>query len=243
MAQRLGADRSGDWNGMHAEPVDARARNSAPVVLVYPYGIVVDKNGRRFFDEGAGLVHETWEWFARAIHFKAAGSMAYAILDSRLFEIAEYQRAIRSELPPVRADTLAELAKLIGVDADNLVATVAAYNAACVGDLNLFDATRCDGLAAAQTLQPPKSNWARAVSVPPFLAYPLVGAVAYTFGGLATDHHARVLRDGAPIPGLFAAGEITGHFYATAPNAVSVLRAFVFGRIAGREAAENLAAR
>src|SRR5664279_745260 len=40
MAQRLGADRSGDWNGMHAEPVDARARNSAPVVLVYPYGIV-----------------------------------------------------------------------------------------------------------------------------------------------------------------------------------------------------------
>jgi tricarballylate dehydrogenase len=45
-----------------------------------------------------------------------------------------------------------------------------------------------------------------------------------------------VLRKGAPIPGLYAAGEITGHFYATAPNAVSVLRAFVFGRIAGREA-------
>ena len=73
MALRLGADRSGDWNGMHAKPVDARAKNSAPVVLVYPYGIVVDKNGHRFFDEGGGLVHETWEWFARAIHFKAPG--------------------------------------------------------------------------------------------------------------------------------------------------------------------------
>ena len=243
MATQLGADRSGDWNGMHAEPVDARARNSAPVVLVYPYGIVVDKNGHRFFDEGGGLVHETWEWFARAIHFKVPGSIAYAILDSRLFEIVNYQRAIRSELPPMSANTLVTLAKLIGVDADTLVATVAAYNAACVGDPNLFDATRCDGLAAAQTLQPPKLNWARTVSVPPFLAYPLVGAVAYTFGGLATDDHARVLRDGAPIPGLFAAGEITGHFYATAPNAVSVLRAFVFGRIAGREAAENLTAR
>jgi hypothetical protein len=36
---------------------------------------------------------------------------------------------------------------------------------------------------------------------------------------------------------------MTGHFYATAPNAVSVLRAFVFGRIAGREAVENLTAR
>ncbi len=163
MAMQLGADKSGDWNGMHCEPVDARSKNSAPVVLVYPYGIVVDKNGRRFFDEGGGLVHETWEWFARTIHFKAPGSVAYAILDSRLFNIADHQRAIRSDVPPVRADTLPELARLIGVDADNLAATVAAYNAACSGDPNRFDATQRDGLAAAHTLRPPKSNWARAI--------------------------------------------------------------------------------
>ena len=150
--------------------------------------------------------------------------------------IEGYERAIRSEVPPARADTIAGLARLIGVDADKLAATVAAYNAACTGDPEKFDATRCDGLGAAPTLKPPKSNWARAIAAPPFLAYPLVGAVAYTFGGLATDDRARVLRDGAPIPGLYAAGEITGHFYATAPNAVSVLRAFVFGRIAGLEA-------
>jgi tricarballylate dehydrogenase len=67
--------------------------------------------------------------------------------------------------------------------------------------------------------------------------------VAYTFGGLATDDHARVLRNGAAIPDLFAAGEITGNFYATAPNAVSILRAFVFGRIAGAEAVAELANR
>ncbi len=243
MATQLSADLAGDWNGMHAEPVDARSRNSAPVVLVYPYGIVIDKTGRRFFDEGGGLMHETWEWLARNIHFRTPGSIAYTVLDSRLLDIAGYQRAIRSEVAPVRADSLPELAQLIGVDANNLAATVAAYNAACVGDPTLFDATRKDGLAAARTLQPPKSNWARAIQVPPFLAYPLVGAVAYTFGGLATDERARVLRGGAPIPGLFAAGEITGHFYATAPNAVSVLRAFVFGRIAGHEAAAGLAAR
>ena len=243
MAVQLGADRSGDWNGMHAEPVDARAKNSAPVVLVYPYGIVVDKTGRRFFDEGGGLVHETWEWFARDIHFKTPGARAFAVLDRRLLAIAGYERAIRSEVPPVRADTLAELANLIGIDADNLAATVAAYNAACVGDPNTFDATRRDGLAASDALTPPKSNWARAISEPPFLAYPLVGAVAYTFGGLATDVQGRVLRGGTPIPGLHAAGEITGHFYATAPNAVSVLRAFVFGRIAGREAVADLVAR
>ncbi len=242
MAMALGASGSGDWSGMHAEPVDARSTNSAPVVLVYPYGIVVDKNGRRFFDEGGGLVHETWEWFARDMQFKTPGRMAFAILDSRLLTIDGYERAIRSEVPPARADTLAELAKLIGVDAEGLAATVAAYNAACTGDAAKFDATRCDGLKAAATLAPPKSNWARAISEPPFLAYPLVGAVAYTFGGLATDDSARVLADGAPIPGLYAAGEITGHFYVTAPNAVSVLRAFVFGRIAGLEAVSFLRA-
>jgi tricarballylate dehydrogenase len=240
MALALGAARAGDWNGMHAEPVDARAKNSAPVVLVYPYGIVVDKNGQRFFDEGGGLVHETWEWFARDMQFKTPGSIAFAILDSRLLAIEGYERAIRSEVPPARADTLVQLARLIGVDTDNLCATIAAYNAACTGDPDRFDATRCDGLGASAKLVPPKSNWARAIQQPPFLAYPLVGAVAYTFGGLATDASARVLREGLAIPGLYAAGEITGHFYATAPNAVSVLRAFVFGRIAGLEAVSFL---
>jgi tricarballylate dehydrogenase len=241
MALEWGADRSGDWKGMHAEPVDARCRDSAPVVLVYPYGIVVDRSGRRFFDEGAGLVHETWERFARDLQFKAPGALAFAVLDGRMFAIEGYERAIRSNVPPLRADTLAELAQLTGIDAAVLMDTVESYNAACVGDPSSFDATRCDGLATAPGLVPEKSNWARAISQPPFLAFPLVGAVAYTFGGLATDVRARVLSKGAAMPGLYAAGEITGHFYATAPNAVSVLRAFVFGRIAGREAAEFLA--
>jgi tricarballylate dehydrogenase len=237
MALALGADRAGDWNGMHAEPVDARAKGSAPVVLVYPYGVVVDRDGRRFFDEGRGLVHETWEWFARDMHFKTPGGTAFAVLDSRLLDIADYQRAIRSDVAPASAASLEELAAMIGVNAAGLTRTVAAYNAACTGDAMRFDATRCDGLAAAATLDPPKSNWARALTAPPFLAYPLVGAVAYTFGGLATDSRGRVLREGAPIGGLYAAGEMTGHFFATAPNAVSMLRALVFGRIAGTEAA------
>jgi tricarballylate dehydrogenase len=49
-----------------------------------------------------------------------------------------------------------------------------------------------------------------------------------------------VLGDKGPIPGLYAAGEIAGHFYGTAPNAVAVLRALVFGKIAGREAVDFL---
>ena len=104
MGVAQGAHTSGDWNGMHAEPVDPRSKNSAPVVLVYPYGIVVDRNGRRFFDEGRGLVHETWEAFARKIHFETPGGEAFAILDSRLFEISGFERAIRSEVAPFKAD-------------------------------------------------------------------------------------------------------------------------------------------
>lgn len=236
MAIERGARISGDWNGMHAEPVDPRAENPAAVVLVYPYGIVVDQNGRRFFDEGGGLVHETWERFARTVHFETPGGRAYAILDSGLFDIAGFERAIRSEVPPHRADTLGELARLIGVDAPHLSETVASYNAAATGDPSRFDATRCDGLATSRALHPPKPNWARPIAKPPFLAYPLIGAIAYRFGGLATNPRAEVLGNGGPLPGLYAAGEITGHFYGTAPNAVSVLRALVFGRTAGVEA-------
>jgi tricarballylate dehydrogenase len=238
MAMDQGAGASGDWNGMHIEPVDPRSQSSAPVVLVYPYGIVVDQDGRRFFDEGGGLVHETWEIFARDIHFARKNSIAYAILDSRLFDIEGYQRAIRSEVPPYQAETLEGLAAQIGIPARHLKETVDAFNAAANGDVARFDAARCDGLKAADTLDPPKSNWARAITKPPYLAYPLVGAIAYTFGGLATNEKAEVLGERGPMPGLYAAGEIAGHFYGTAPNAVSVLRALVFGKIAGREAVD-----
>src|SRR3984893_419643 len=241
MATEQGASVSGDWNGMHIEPVDPRSRNSAAVVLVYPYGIVVDQDGRRFFDEGCGLMHEPWEVLARDIHFSRPKGMAYAILDGRLFEIEGFERAIRSEVPPYRSDTLEGLATKIGIPAGNLVETVEIFNAEATGDPARFDATRCDGLAAAGTLTPPKSNWARAIAEPPYLAYPLVGALAYTFGGLATNEKAEVLGEQGPMPGLYAAGETTGHFYGTAPNAVAVLRALVFGKIAGREAVEFFA--
>ena len=237
MALAAGARPDGDWAGMHAEPVDPRSGGSAPVVLVYPYGIVVDRTGRRFLDEGAGLVHETWERLARTIHLATPGQIAYAILDAGLYEIAGYQRAIRSEVPPYRAGSIAELAALIDVAAAPLQETIASYNAAAIGDPARFDASRTDGLAAAIELSPPKSNWARPLHRPPYLAYPLIGAIAYTFGGIATNAEAEVLGEsGRPIPGLYAAGEMTGHFFGMAPNAVAMLRALVFGRIAGTHA-------
>jgi tricarballylate dehydrogenase len=243
MATDHGASISGDWNGMHIEPIDPRSKNSAPVVLVYPYGIVVDQDGRRFFDEGGGLMHETWEVLARDIHFARANSIAYAILDSRLFDIEGFGRAIRSEVPPYQAGSIEELAAMTKIPARALRKTIESFNAAATGDAASFDATRCDGLAASAELNPPKSNWARAITTPPFLAYPLVGGIAYTFGGLRTNERAEVLCEQGPMPGLYAAGETTGHFYGTAPNAVAVLRALVFGRIAGQEAVGFLGSR
>ena len=238
MGLAVGAKASGDWHGMHAEPVDPRSTNSAPVVLVYPYGIVVDREGRRFIDEGGGLVHETWETLSRVIHMETPGRMAYAILDARLRDIPDYQRAIRSEVAPYQAESIGELATLLGIAPQALQETVARYNAAAVGDPTRFDAARLDGLASAPGLSPPKSSWCRPLDRPPYLAYPLIGAIAYTFGGLATNTDAEVMGDSGPVRGLFAAGEITGHFYGTAPNAVAMLRALVFGRTAGRRAAE-----
>jgi len=236
MALAVGAQPAGDWHGMHAEPIDARSGGPAPVVLVYPYGIVVDQNGHRFFDEGAGLVHETWEHFARHIHMALPGHQAYAILDSRLLDIPNYERAIRSEVAPIRADSISELAALLSIPAERLQATLKAYNAAATADTTHFDATHTDGIATAPGFTPPKSNWARPITQPPYLAWPLIGAVAYTFGGIATNPNAQVLDTNGPIPGLYAAGEITGHFYGTAPNAVAMLRAIVFGRVAGSQA-------
>jgi tricarballylate dehydrogenase len=241
MALALGASVSGDWAGMHSEPIDPRAQNPAAVVLVYPYGILVDRTGRRFLDEGAGLVHETWENVSRRVHFETPGGIAYAIFDASLQEIADYRRAVRSEVPPVTAQSLEELARLLDIPADALAATVARFNAHVPGMTIPFDAARRDGRATIAGLDIFKSNWARRIERPPFFAWPVVCGIAYTFGGLATNERAEVLGVHGPIPGLYAAGEITGHFYRTAPNAVSVLRALVFGRIAGRGSIDRLA--
>jgi tricarballylate dehydrogenase len=238
MALASGAQTAGDWNGVHVEPVDPRSDRPEPVVLTYPYGIVVDRDGKRFFDEGNGRVDETWETLARTIHFEAPGRIAYAIFDASLDDIADYRRAVCTDQPPIRAGTIRELAAALEIDAAGLAETVAAYNAAAPADATQFEAARVDGLATAG-LTPPKSNWARRIERAPFLAYPLVCAICYTFGGIKTDADARVIGNSGAIPGLFAAGEITGQFYGKAPGGTSVLRALVFGRIAGKHALDR----
>ncbi|EWG42523.1 hypothetical protein FVEG_04302 [Fusarium verticillioides 7600] len=236
MALANGAKASGDWNGMHSEVIDPRSSLPAPLVLNYPYGVIVNQDGKRFVDEGAGLVHDTWEHLSRTIHFDTPGRLAWAICDSRFFQLEDHEAAIRSDMPPVTADTISGLAAQMGMPEQALLNTISNYNAACNANMSGFTAGRLDNLATTSGLQPPKSNWARPLDAPPYTAFPLAAAIVYTFGGIATDIEARVLGQRGIIPNLYAAGEITGHFYEKAPNAVAVMRALVFGRIAGLHA-------
>ena len=236
MALDIGAATAGDFGSYHAEPIDPRSGVSEPSVFIFPYGILVNKDGRRFTDEAPGTVDAHYESITRRI-FEQRDGIAHVVLDARHQRVPNYRRALRTDQPPIVADSLEALAAKLAVPPAALAATVRDYNAACVpGDWRPLEA---DGLAT-QGLDPPKSNWALPVDEPPFHAYPIISANVFTFGGVKVDSDARVLDgDGAPIAGLYAAGEIIGTYYRTYTGATSVLKGLVFGRLAGRHAARR----
>ena len=170
--------------------------------------------------------------------FEQPGSVAWIVFDSRIDDVPNWQRAVRTEVPPVEAATLVELATKIEVPAAALLQTVANFNEACPKSSH-FKPLETDGLATDESCQPVKSNWSRPINQAPFMAYPIMCGNCFTFGGLKVDPGARVLNaDGQAIPGLYAAGETMGIYYGTYTGATSVLRGAVFGRIAGSHAAE-----
>ncbi len=235
MALAAGAAPCGDFGSFHAEPLDPRSGATEPVVLVFSYGILVNKPGFRFVNEAPATVDATYEAITRII-FEQPEGIAFCILDSRIDDVPNWKRSVRSDRPPVTAATLPELAGKLGIDARQLVATVEAYNAACPA--GTFKPLEIDGLATDAGYAPPKSNWARPIEQAPFLAFPIICGNCFTFGGLKVDTKSRVINaDGAVIPGLYAAGETIGLYYGTYAGATSVLRGCVFGRIAGQHAA------
>ena len=237
MAVEVGADTAGQFDMFHAEPVDARSTDPDPVVYPYPYGIVVNKHARRFFDEGKNSFDSTFEELGYEI-WRHQEQTAFLIGDQTSLSVEGFQDVVFTKLPPVTADTLAELAAQLGLDGDALEATVAGYNAA-VGP-GAFDPYAFDGKSTVD-LEPSKSNWAFPLETPPFIAYPLTCAICFTFGGIRTDADARVVSpSGTPIPGLYAAGEVTGLYYHGYPVGTSVIRGVTFGRIAGAHAARAL---
>jgi tricarballylate dehydrogenase len=236
MALEIGAAMSGDFGSYHAEPIDPRSGVSEPSVFVFPYGILVNKDGNRFTDEAPGTVDAHYERITRRIYEQRDG-MAYVILDARHRRVANYRLSIRTDQPPIEAGDLAALAAKLGLPAERLVATVAEYNAACVP--GHYRPLEIDGVAT-RGLQPAKSNWALPIDEPPFHAYPIISANVFTFGGVKVDAQARVLNtEGEPILGLYAAGEIIGTYWGNYTGATSVLKGLVFGRLAGMDAARR----
>ncbi|MCU1344130.1 MAG: succinate dehydrogenase [Acidimicrobiia bacterium] len=240
MALELGAKGQGEWGLFHAEPVDPRSSREEAVVMIYPYAILVDREGRRFVDEGYATIDEQYEAVARRI-LELPGRQAWIIADQSVFELPRFDDVVQTTEAPVSASTIAELAAAIGVPADALCRTVEQYNAAI--EPGPFDPLVPDGKRAVG-IDPPKSNWALPIAQGPFVAWPLVCSNVFTFGGLATDLDGRVVSgDGAPIPGLYAAGEVTGLYHGKYTGATSVLRGLVYGRLAGRHAADFAAQR
>lgn len=234
MALHIGAAGAGDFGSYHAEPIDPRAGGSEPSVFIFPYGILINKDGARFVDEAPGTVDAYYERVTRRIYEQREG-LAYTILDAKHTRIPNYRLGIRTDKPPIVGNSIEELARALQIPVEALAATVREYNAACVP--GTWRPLEVDGLAT-HGLAPPKSNWAMPLDEPPFHAYPIISANVFTFGGLKIDTQARVLDgDGKPIPGLYAAGEIIGVYYGNYTGATSVLKGMVFGKIAGEDAA------
>ena len=244
-ALAAGAQAYGHWSGCHAIQWDAGAPPTGDLELTnrysrqsYPIGIVVNADGERFLDEGADFRNYTYAKYGAEVLRQPQG-IAAQIFDARTVSML---RTIDYEAPGatrVDADTIGELAERLGIEPARLERTVREYNAAVrPGD---FDPSVKDGVRT-EGITPPKSNWALPISQPPFTAFPVTCGITFTFGGLRVDEHARVLDEaGAPLNGLFAAGELVGGlFFHNYPGGSGLTAGTVWGRRAGYAAADRL---
>lgn len=244
MALEIGAAPAGDWSTCHAVAWDIDAPPTGHRELTnrltkqgYPYGLVVNRHGRRFIDEGEDFRNYTYAKLGSAI-VEQPGSTAFQVFDAKTVPLL---RVLEYDVPGIRrteARDIESLARAAGIDADGLVATVRAFNAAA--GTRPFDPTLKDGKATAG-LAPAKSNWALPLDTPPYVAVGVTCGITFTSGGLEADVDGRVLAtDGAPIEGLYAAGEIVGGLFAgNYPGGSGLTAGTVFGRRAGAAAARS----
>ena len=225
----------GDPTQCHAVAIDGRAPKFDGGIVTrldcVPFSIVVNKHAERFYDEGEDVWPKRYAIWGRLVAAQP-DQVGYVIIDSKSLGLF-----MPSVFPPIAADTLEELAAKMGLPADKLLATVAAFNAAC-GDSAAFHPTELDGVSTSGIL-PAKTNWARPINAPPYYGYSLRTGVTFTYLGLKVDQTARCSTGAGPIRNLWAAGEtmagsILGQGYLAG---YGMTIGTVFGRIAGREAA------
>ena len=247
MALDLGAVRHGHYTGAHATPMDLHMKEYGNLEIphgerkhyrkiCYFLGVMLNARGERFVDEGKDFRNYTYAQYGKAV-LDQPGQFGWQIFNSKVFDLlyAEYRF---HDAHFVEADTLEELVgKLDGVDPTAALGTLKKFNAA-VDPSVPFDPAIKDGKAALG-LTPPRANWAQTVDTGPFRAYPVTGGITFTYGGLKVSDDGEVLRDGdAPIPGLFACGELVGGvFFNGYPGGSGLTSGAVFGRSAGYGAA------
>jgi len=242
MALDIGAQAWGNWSGCHAVQWDYNAPWHGDRKVgdnfqkhSYPIGIIVNVNGERFVDEGADMRNYTYVKYGREV-IKQPRRAAFQIFDQKTVHMTREEYRIR-EVTKAEADTIEELARKLEIDVDGLVRTVREFNAAV--QAGTFNPAIKDG-KATKGIRPPKSNWALPLDSPPYVGFAVTTGITFTFGGLHITTSGVVLdNEGREIDGLYAAGELVGGlFYNNYPGGAGLMAGSVFGRIAGRSAAQ-----
>lgn len=233
-----GMESVGDPTQCHAVAIDGRAPKYDGGIVTrldcVPFSIVVNRDGNRFYDEGEDVWPKRYAIWGRLVASQP-DQVGYAVIDAKSIDLF-----MPSVFPPVKADTIEDLARMLGLAPAALRRTVDGFNAACQpGD---FHPTELDGLRT-HGLNIPKTNWARPIDTPPFYGYQLRPGVTFTYLGLKVDARAQVHGSEGPIRNLWAAGEIMagsilGQGYMAG---FGMTIGTVFGRIAGKEAAAHVA--
>jgi len=227
----------GDPTQCHAVAIDARAPKFDGGIATrldsVIFGIVVNRDGSRFYDEGEDTWPKRYAIWGRLIA-QQPGQIAYSIVDAKSIRLF-----MPSIFPAIQAQTISELAAKLELDPAALAKTVDDFNTAVqpgTFDHSVLDDCRTEGLAI------PKSHWARKLDTPPFYGYPLRPGITFTYLGLRVNEESRMLlKDGAPAGNMFAAGEIMagnvlGRGYLAG---IGLTIGAVFGRIAGEGAAAH----
>lgn len=238
-----GVNTAGEERGFHAVAVDARSPKFdggiATRIDSIPFGVVVNRDAVRFYDEGEEIWPKRYAIWGGNIALQP-DQIAYCIWDAKARGLF---------LPPMygayQANSLRDLAQTLGIDPDTFERTVADYNAATPADAEgRFDPAHKDGVGTSG-VTPPKSNWARRVDTAPFYAIPARPGITFTYLGVQVDRNARVQRvDGSGLANVWAAGEIMSGNVLTSGYLAGfgMTIGTVWGRIAGREAGKHVAA-
>lgn len=227
----------GDPTQGHAVAIDARSpRYDGGIVTrvdCVSLGIVLNKNGERFYDEGEDFWPKRYAIWGRLVA-QQPDQVAYCIIDQK-----SIGRFMPSVFKSIKADTLAELIEKLDLPREASLKTISEYNAAVQpGSFNHNILDDCH----TKNLVINKTHWATTIEEGPFYAYPLATGITFTYMGVKVDKKARVtMADGSMANNLFAAGEImAGNILSQGYVAgFGMAIGTVFGRIAGKEAAKH----